>query len=341
MAEIRKSPYIEALTLALTEEMDRDETVFIAGEEVGQYLGTLQLTKGFLAKYGDKRVVDTPISEAGIIGLGIGSAMAGLRPVCEMMRMDFALPAYDQIAQHAAKIRYMFGGQFKVPMVIRGPSGIGNQLSAQHSQALEVLFAHCPGLKVAVPATPADAKGLMKSAIRDDNPVVVLESLQMYFRRGTELEGVQEGLAHVPDDPEFTVPLGQANVLREGRDVTLISYSYMTYVCLQAANELAKDGIQAEVVDLRTLLPLDMATPLASIKKTHRAVVVQEQWGLYGIAAEVSAQIAERAFYDLDAPVQRVTGAFVPMPYARSLEAVAIPSKDDIIAAVKRSLAFK
>jgi pyruvate dehydrogenase E1 component beta subunit len=338
MAKLR---YVDALTLALQEEMDRDETVFIAGEEVGQYLGTLQVTKGFLDKYGPKRVVDTPISEAGIIGLGIGSAMAGLRPVCEMMRMDFSLPAYDQIAQHAAKIRYMFGGQFKVPMVIRGPSGIGNQLSAQHSQALEVLFAHCPGLKVAVPATPADAKGLLKTAIRDDNPVVVMESLQMYFRKPSELDAVQEGLSEVPDDPEFTVPLGEAKVLREGRDITLVSYSYMTYVCLQAANELAKDGIQAEVVDLRSLLPLDMATPLASIKKTHRAVVVQEQWGLYGIAAEISAQIAERAFYDLDAPVQRVTGAFVPMPYARSLEAVSIPNKDDVVTAVKRALAFK
>jgi pyruvate dehydrogenase E1 component beta subunit len=338
MAKLR---YVDALTLALHEEMDRDETVFIAGEEVGQYLGTLQVTKGFLAKYGDKRVVDTPISEAGIIGLGIGAAMAGLRPVCEMMRMDFSLPAYDQIAQHAAKIRYMFGGQFKVPMVIRGPSGIGNQLSAQHSQALEVLFAHCPGLKVVTPATPADAKGLLKTAIRDNNPVVVMESLQMYFRKTDELEGIQAGLSEVSDDPEFTVPLGQANVLREGKDITLVSYSYMSIRCLQAANDLAKEGISAEVVDLRSLLPLDMATPLASIKKTHRAVVIQEQWGLYGIAAEVSAQIAERAFYDLDAPVQRVTGPFVPMPYARSLEAISIPSKEDIVAAAKRALAFK
>jgi len=293
MAKLR---YADALTLALREELDRDETVFIAGEEVGQYLGTLQITKGFLAEYGPERIIDTPISEVGIIGLGIGAAMAGLRPVCEMMRMDFALPAYDQIAQHAAKIRYMFGGQFKVPMVIRGPSGVGRQLSAQHSQALEVLFAHCPGLKVVVPATPADAKGLTKTAIRDDNPVVILESLRLYYEKVDNLEAIQPGLSEVPEDPDFTVPFGQAKVLREGTDVTLIGYSTMTISCLRAANELAKDGISAEVIDLRTLLPLDMATPIASIKKTHRAVVVQEQWGLYGCAAEISAQISERAF---------------------------------------------
>jgi pyruvate dehydrogenase E1 component beta subunit len=333
-----KLRYADALTLALTEEMDKDESVFIVGEEVGQYLGTLQVTKGFLDKYGPKRVVDTPISEAGIIGLGIGAAMAGLRPVCEMMRMDFALPAYDQIAQHAAKIRYMFGGQFKVPMVIRGPSGVGRQLSAQHSQALEVLFAHCPGLKVVVPATPADAKGLLKTAIRDDNPVVVLESLRMYYEKPEALDAIQPGLSDVPDDPEFCPPFGEAKVLREGKDVTLIGYSTMTIACLRAANKLAQENISAEVIDLRTLLPLDMATPLVSIKKTHRAVVVQEQWALYGVAAEVSAQISERAFYDLDAPVQRVTGAFVPMPYSKALETLAFPHEDDIVAAAKRTL---
>lgn len=338
MAQLR---YVDALSLALREEMDRDPNVFIVGEEVGQYLGTLQVTKGFLEQYGPTRVVDTPISEAGIIGLGIGSAMAGLRPICEMMRMDFSLPAYDQIAQHAAKIRYMFGGQFKCPMVVRGPSGVGNQLSAQHSQAIEVLFAHCPGLKVCLPATPADAKGLIKAAVRDDNPVIVLEALQMYFQKADQLEAIMPGLSEVPDDPEFITPLGQANVLKEGRDVTVISYSTMAIRALQAAMELEADKISVEVIDLRTLLPLDMATPLASIKKTHRAVVVQEQWGLYGAAAEISAQIAERAFYDLDAPVQRVTGAFVPMPYSRSLESIAVPSKDDIKAAIKRSLGGK
>jgi pyruvate dehydrogenase E1 component beta subunit len=335
MAKLR---YIDALALALQEEMDRDESVFIVGEEVAQYQGTLELTKGFLQKYGPTRVVDTPISEVGIIGLGIGSAMAGLRPVCEMMRLDFATPAYDQIVQHAAKIRYMFGGQFKVPMVIRGPSGVGAQLSAQHSQALEVLFAHIPGLKVVLPATPADAKGLTKTAIRDDNPVIILESLRMYMTKPDVLDAIQPGLSEVPDDPEFTVPFGQANVLRAGSDVTIVAYSFMTIQALKAANLLAKDGISAEVIDLRTLLPLDMATPLASIKKTHRAVVVQEQWGLYGAAAEVSAQIAERAFYDLDAPVQRVTGAFVPMPYSKALESLAFPSENDIVAAVKRTL---
>jgi pyruvate dehydrogenase E1 component beta subunit len=338
MAKLR---YIDALTLALREELDRDETVFICGEEVGQYQGTLEVTKDFLSHYGPKRIVDTPISEVGIIGLGIGSAMAGLRPVCEMMRMDFSLPAYDQIVQHAAKIRYMFGGQFMCPMVIRGPSGVGYQLSAQHSQSIEALFAHIPGLKVVMPATPADAKGLMKTAIRDDNPVVVLEALRMYMTKPAALEEIQPGLSEVPDDPDFTVPFGQANVLRAGTDVTLIAYSTMVISCLIAANKLAKEGISAEVIDLRTLTPLDMATPLASIKKTHRAVVVQEQWGLYGCAAEVSAQISERAFFDLDAPVQRVTGAFVPMPYSKALESLAFPHEDDIVAAAKRTLFAK
>lgn len=335
MAKLR---YADALTLALTEEMDRDPNVFIAGEEVGQYLGTLQVTKGFLDKYGPNRVMDTPISEVGIVGLGIGAAMAGLRPICEMMRMDFALPAYDQIVQHAAKIRYMFGGQFQCPLVVRGPSGVGRQLSAQHSQSLETLFAHIPGLKVAVPATPADAKGLLKTAVRDNNPVVFLEALRLYFEKIETLEKIQPGLSEVPDDPEYTVPFGQANVLREGRDVTLIAYSTMVITCLQAANKLAEEGIFAEVIDLRTLTPLDMATPLASIKKTHRAVVVQEQWGLYGCAAEISAQISERAFFDLDAPVQRVTGPFVPMPYSKALETLSFPHEDDIVAAAKRTL---
>jgi pyruvate dehydrogenase E1 component beta subunit len=329
MAKLR---YREALTLALQEEMDRDPSVFIVGEEVGQYNGTLEVTKGFLPKYGPERVVDTPISEVGIVGLAIGAAMAGLRPVAEMMRMDFALPAYDQIIQHAAKIRYMFGGQFKVPMVIRGPSGVGRQLSAQHSQSLEALFAHCPGLKVVVPATPGDAKGLLKTAIRDDNPVIFLESLRLYMDKRMRDE------FDVPEDPEYTVPFGQAQVLREGRDVSLISYSTMSISCLRAAEMLAEENISAEVVDLRTLVPLDMNTPLASVKKTHRAVVVQEQWGLYGCAAEISAQIAERGFYDLDAPVQRVTGPFVPMPYAKNLEALAFPSEKDIVTAAKRAL---
>jgi pyruvate dehydrogenase E1 component beta subunit len=327
MAQLR---YREALTLALREEMDRDDSVFVVGEEVGQYNGTLEVTKNFLKEYGPNRVVDTPISEVGIVGLAIGAAMAGLRPVAEMMRMDFALPAYDQIVQHAAKIRYMFGGQFKVPLVIRGPSGVGNQLSAQHSQSIETLFAHIPGLKVVCPATPRDAKGLLKSAIRDDNPVIFLEALRLYYDKRYAEE--------VPDDPDFTVPLGQANVLREGTDVTLISYSTMSIACLRAAEALAEENISAEVVDLRSLLPLDMETPLRSVKKTHRAVVVQEQWGLYGCAAEISAQLAERAFFDLDAPVQRVTGAFVPMPYSKALESLAFPNEKDIVAAAKRTL---
>jgi pyruvate dehydrogenase E1 component beta subunit len=337
MAKLR---YIDALAQGIREEMRRDESVFLVGEEVGQYQGTLELSKGFLEEFGKLRIVDTPISEVGIVGLGIGAAMAGLRPICEMMRLDFATPAFDQIVQHAAKIRYMFGGQFKVPMVIRGPSGVGLQLSAQHSQALEATFAHYPGLKVVCPATPADAKGLMLTAIRDDNPVVVVESLRMYMVKPDALEKIQPGLSEVPEG-DVGVPFGQANVLREGTDVTIVAYSWMAIKALEAANILAKDGIFAEVIDLRTLTPLDMATPLASIKKTHRAVVVQEQWGLYGAAAEVSAQLAERGFYDLDAPVQRVTGAFVPMPYAKNLESLAFANENDIVAAVKRTLGGK
>jgi pyruvate dehydrogenase E1 component beta subunit len=337
MAKLR---YIDALAQGIREEMRRDESVFLVGEEVGQYQGTLELSKGFLEEFGKLRIVDTPISEVGIIGLGIGAAMAGLRPICEMMRLDFATPAFDQIVQHAAKIRYMFGGQFKVPMVIRGPSGVGLQLSAQHSQAIEATFAHYPGLKVVCPATPADAKGLMLTAIRDDNPVVMVESLRMYMVKPEILEKIQPGLSEVPEG-DVGVPFGQANILREGTDVTIVAYSWMAIKALEAANILAKDGIFAEVIDLRTLTPLDMATPLASIKKTHRAVVVQEQWGLYGAAAEVSAQIAERGFYDLDAPVQRVTGAFVPMPYAKNLEALAFANENDIVAAVKRTLGGK
>jgi pyruvate dehydrogenase E1 component beta subunit len=335
-----KLRYIDALAQGIREEMRRDESVFLVGEEVGQYQGTLELSKGFLEEFGKLRIVDTPISEVGIVGLGIGAAMAGLRPICEMMRLDFATPAFDQIVQHAAKIRYMFGGQFKVPMVIRGPSGVGLQLSAQHSQAIEATFAHYPGLKVVCPATPADAKGLMLTAIRDDNPVVVVESLRMYMVKPDALEKIQPGLSEVPEGDEG-VPFGQANILREGTDVTIVAYSWMAIKALEAANILAKDGIFAEVIDLRTLTPLDMATPLASIKKTHRAVVVQEQWGLYGAAAEVSAQLAERGFYDLDAPVQRVTGAFVPMPYAKNLEALAFANENDIVAAVKRTLGGK
>jgi pyruvate dehydrogenase E1 component beta subunit len=337
MAKLR---YIDALAQGIREEMRRDESVFLVGEEVGQYQGTLELSKGFLEEFGKLRIVDTPISEVGIIGLGIGAAMAGLRPICEMMRLDFATPAFDQIVQHAAKIRYMFGGQFKVPMVIRGPSGVGLQLSAQHSQAIEATFAHYPGLKVVCPATPADAKGLMLTAIRDDNPVVMVESLRMYMVKPEVLEKIQPGLSEVPEG-DTGVPFGQANILREGTDVTIVAYSWMAIKALEAANILAKDGIFAEVIDLRTLTPLDMATPLASIKKTHRAVVVQEQWGLYGAAAEVSAQIAERGFYDLDAPVQRVTGAFVPMPYAKNLESLAFANENDIVAAVKRTLGGK
>ncbi len=321
--------YADAIRLALQEELDRDEKVFLLGEEIGQYQGTFKITKDFLQKYGPERIVDTPISEAGMVGLTVGAAMMGLRPVIEFMTLNFALVAWDGIINHAAKILYMSGGQFNVPCVLRGPGGVGVQLSAQHSQDLAHWYANTPGLKVVVPATPADAKGLLKSAIRDNNPVVFTEHAGLYRTKGD-----------VPTDPNYTVPIGVADIKREGKDVTIVSYSRGTMLALAAAEHLAaEDGIDAEVVDLRSLQPLDLATVINSVKKTHRAVVVQEQWLFYGVAAEFAAQISTEAFDYLDAPVERVAGAFVPMPYARALENLAVPHEADIIAAVKKTLA--
>jgi pyruvate dehydrogenase E1 component subunit beta len=317
--------YREALNHALREELARDDRVFVIGEEVGLYEGAYKVTQGLLKEFGPRRIVDTPIAESGFTGVGIGAAMVGLRPVVEMMTFNFALLALDQIVNSAAKMNYMSGGQFNVPIVIRGPGGPAHQLAAQHSQSMEVYFYHVPGLKVVRPSTPADAKGLLKSAIRDDNPVIFIESETLYNIKG-----------EVPDDPDFTVPLGQAAVRREGTDVTVIAYMGMMYRAMEAAEDLAKDGISVEIVDPRTLQPLDSPAILASVRKTHRAVVVEAGAGFAGMGSELSAVITEQAFDDLDAPVERVTGVPAPMPYARNLERAKTPSKERIIEAVRR-----
>jgi pyruvate dehydrogenase E1 component beta subunit len=320
--------YAEALRLAMNEEMERDDRVFICGEEVGQYQGTFRVTEGLIQKYGARRVVDTPISEIGISGLATGAAMAGLRPIAEFMTWSFALEAMDVIVNHAAKITYMSGGRIRCPAVFRGPAGTGNQLSAQHSQSLEAWYAHIPGLKIAMPATPADAKGLLKTAIRDDNPVIFMEHAGLYAQRG-----------EVPDDPNFTIPFGQAAIRKSGSDVTVVTYSHMVGTSLKAAAALEKEGVSCEVVDLRTLNPLDIDTVVSSIRKTHRVVVAQEEWITVSVVSELAAQIYENAFDDLDAPVERVGGPMVPMPYAKNLEKAAIPNEQSVIEAIKKVIA--
>jgi pyruvate dehydrogenase E1 component beta subunit len=279
-----------------------------------------------LKKFGPKRVIDTPIAEAGMVGTAIGMAMLGMRPVVEMMTFNFSIVAADQILNHAAKIRYFSGGQVDMPLVIRGPQGAGVQLSAQHSQSFESFYGHFPGLIVATPATPADAKGMLKSAIRGKDPVVFLENAALYGVKG-----------EVPDDPDFTAPFGLSRVVREGSDVTIVSYSRMLQLSLTAAAQLAEDGIEAEVIDLRTIRPLDLEPVFASVRKTHRAVVVQEQWKPFGAAAEIAASITEAVFDELDAPVERVTGEDVPMPYARNLELLAVPHEEHVVEAVRRA----
>ena len=316
--------YREALNQALREELDRDERVFIMGEEVGYFGGAFKVTDGLLAVYGEKRIRDTPISELGITGAGVGAAMGGLRPVVELMTINFSLLAIDQIVNHAAKIRYMFGGQCKVPLVIRAPQGGGHQLGAQHSQSLEAYFVHCPGLRVAIPATPADAKGLLKTAIRHEDPVIFLEHESLYGKRG-----------EVPDG-ELLVPFGQANVARQGKDVTIISYSKCVYDALSAAETLENQGIDAEVIDLRTLNPLDSNTVIESVKKTAKAVIVYEGWRTGGAGAEIASQIYEAAFDYLDAPIERVATKDIPMPYNRHLEAAALPTAEDVVKAAER-----
>ena len=318
--------YRDAIREAMIEEMDRDPNVLIMGEDIGVYEGTFRITAGMLKKYGPKRVVDTPIAEAGMIGTAVGMAMLGLRPIVEMMTMNFSIVAADQIINHAAKERYFSGGQVDVPIVVRGPQGAGVQLSAQHSQTFESFYGHFPGMHVVAPATPADAKGMLKTAIRGKDPVLFLESAALYGRKG-----------EVPDDPDFTVPFGKSRVARQGKDVTIVSYSRMLQLSLAAAEKLSKEeGIECEVIDLRSIRPLDMDPVYASVAKTHRAVVAQEQWKLYGAGAEIAASITENMFDELDAPVARVTGEDVPMPYARNLELLATPHEPEIIRGVKR-----
>jgi pyruvate dehydrogenase E1 component beta subunit len=314
----------EALNQALREELLRDENVFLMGEEVAAYQGAYKVTKGLLEEFGDKRVIDTPITELGFAGLGVGAAMAGLRPIVEFMTFNFSILATDQIINSAAKMLYMSGGQFKIPIVFRGPGGSAFQVSSQHSQALESWFAYFPGIKVVMPSTPADAKGLLKTSIRDDDPVIFIEQERMYGSKG-----------EVPEDPDFTIPLGVADVKREGKDATIVARSLMVPVALKAAEQLEKDGVSVEVIDPRTIRPLDIDTIVASVKKTNRVVVAEESHPFCGVGAEISTEIMERAFDYLDAPVKRVSGADVPMPYAKNLEERAIPTVNDLVAAVR------
>jgi pyruvate dehydrogenase E1 component beta subunit len=320
MAEINMR---KAISDALWEEMERDEKVFILGEEVGVWGGTYAVTKGFYDHFGEKRVRDTPIAEAAIIGAAIGAAMVGLRPVAELMTINFAFVAMDHIVNEAPKLHTMFGGQIKVPMVIRTAGGGGRQLGATHSQTPDAIFAHFPGLKVVSPGTPADAKGLLKTAIRSDDPVMFIEHAAMYQVKGEVPEG------------EHLVPIGESKVQREGRDVTIVSYSRGLQLSMQAADQLAKEGIEAEVVDLRTLRPLDIGPVIESFKKTNRMVTVEEGWGSYGIGAEVAARVYDQAFDYIDAPIKRVAQKEVPLPYNQALEQHALPQVADVVSAVK------
>jgi pyruvate dehydrogenase E1 component beta subunit len=319
--------YREALREAMIEEMERDERVFLIGEEVGHYQGAYKVSEGMLDKFGAKRVIDTPIAEAGFAGIGIGAAMVGLRPIVEFMTWNFSAVAFDQILNNAAKLRQMSGGQFDCPIVFRGPNASAKQVGSQHSHAMEHFYATVPGLKVIAPSFPADAKGLMKSAIRDDDPVLVMESETLYAVRG-----------EVPDG-DHVVPLGKAAIARPGNDVTLIAYSRMTHIALEAAAVLEKEGVSAEVVDLRSLRPLDENTVIGSVERTHRAVIVHEGWPYGGVGAEVADRIQRLAFDSLDAPVLRVTTLDVPMPYSAKLEQACMPQPDRVVAAVRRLMA--
>jgi pyruvate dehydrogenase E1 component beta subunit len=319
----------EALRDAIAEEMRRDETVFLMGEEVAEYQGAYKVSQGLLQEFGPRRVIDTPITEQGFAGVGVGASFAGLRPIVEFMTFNFAMQAIDQIINSAAKTRYMSGGQMSCPIVFRGPNGIASRVAAQHSQCYASWYAHCPGLKVVAPYTGADHKGLLKAAIRDPNPVVFLEHELVY---GESFE--------VPTDPEFIVPIGKARVAREGDQVTITAFSRMVKLALQAAEELAKDGISAEVIDLRSLRPFDAATVAASVKKTNRLISVEEGWPFAGIGSELAAVMMEECFDWLDAPVKRVAGKDVPLPYAANLETLAVPQVEDIVAAA-REVAYR
>ncbi|WP_438036822.1 pyruvate dehydrogenase complex E1 component subunit beta [Sorangium sp. So ce204] len=317
----------EAVRAAMIEEMERDERVYLVGEEVGHYQGAYKVTEGMLDKFGSRRVIDAPITESGFTGISIGAAMVGLRPIVEYMTWNFSAVAFDQILNNAAKLRQMSGGQLTIPLVLRAPNGSAKQVGSQHSHSMEHFYAHVPGLKVLAPAMPADAKGLLKSAIRDDNPVLFMESETLYGVKG-----------EVPDDPDFIVPLGVASIVREGTDVSIIAWSRMVHVALEAAAELEKEGISAEIVDLRSLRPLDEETIVQSVTKTHRAVVAHEGWPYGGVGAEIADRIQRLAFDELDAPVLRATTLDVPMPYNARLEQYVIPQASRIIENVHRVL---
>jgi pyruvate dehydrogenase E1 component beta subunit len=316
----------EAISQAMWEEMERDPNIFILGEEVGVWGGSYAVTKGFYDHFGGERVRDTPISEAAIIGAAIGSALTGLRPIAELMTINFAFSAMEHIVNESAKFHYMFGGQFVLPLVIRAVGGGGRQLGATHSQTPDAVFAHFPGLKIVSPGTPADAKGLLKAAIRSDDPVLFIENATLYQTRGEVPEG------------DYVVPLGQSTIQRPGKDVTIVTYSKGLEISMKAAEELEKDGIEAEIVDLRSLRPLDMGPVIESFKKTNRAVIVEEGWKSYGVGAEVSSRIYEQAFDYVDAPVVRVAQKEVPLPYNRALEQSALPQPADVVAAVREVL---
>lgn len=316
----------EAIRQAMDEEMARDERVLLMGEEVAEYNGAYKVSQGLWDKYGSRRVIDTPITEEGFTGVGVGAAMAGLRPIVEWMTFNFGIQALDQVISNAAKMRYMSGGQTSIPMVIRGPNGPAEYLGSQHSQALQSIFVHCPGLKVVAPGTPYDAKGLLKTAIRDDNPVIFLEGELMYAWKG-----------EVPEE-EYLIPFGQADIKRPGGDVTLVTYSKPLRTVELAAEELAKQGVEAEILDLRSLRPLDEETVYASVRKTNRAVIVDESWPMCSVGSHVAWLVSKNCFDDLDAPVELVASEDVPMPYNHTLELAAQPSVDKVVAAAKKVL---
>jgi pyruvate dehydrogenase E1 component beta subunit len=316
----------EAISQAMWEEMERDPNVFILGEEVGVWGGSYAVTKGFYDHFGGERVRDTPIAEAAIIGAAIGSALTGLRPIAELMTINFAFAAMDHIVNEAAKLHYMFGGQFVLPLVIRAVGGGGRQLGATHSQTPDAVFAHFPGLKVVSPGTPADAKGLLKAAIRCNDPVLFIENATLYQVRGEVPEG------------DYVIPIGVSTIQRPGKDVTIVTYSKGLEISMKAAEDLAREGIEAEIVDLRSLRPLDMGPVIESFKKTNRAVIVEEGWKSYGVGAEISSRIYEQAFDYVDAPVVRVAQKEVPLPYNRTLEQSALPQPADVVAAVREVL---
>jgi pyruvate dehydrogenase E1 component beta subunit len=318
--------YREALNQAMREEMDRDPSIFVMGEEVGHYNGAYKVTQGLLQRFSERRIIDAPIAEMGFAGIGVGAAMVGLRPIIEFMTFNFSLVAIDQIVNNAAKIFQMSGGQYNIPIVFRGPSGPAVQVGSQHSQSLESYYAHVPGLKVVMPSTAYDAKGLLKAAIRDDNPVIFMEGETLY---GTTWE--------VPTE-DYVIPIGKGDVKREGKDITLIAWSKMVWTCLEAAKQLEAEGVSAEVLDLRTLRPLDTELITRSVQKTGRCVIVEVGWPVAGFGAEVAYQVQRHCLDSLDAPVERVTSDDVPMPYAKNLEDLVQPQPRDVVAAVKRAL---